>query len=61
MRNVVHHHWNGAAKRCAICDRPFGLARHYVCRTALCSSKCTDRFRLRRDEDRRWLHQAQMA
>jgi hypothetical protein len=61
MRNVVRHRWNGAATRCAICDRPFGLARHYIFRTALCSRKCNDRFRVRRDEDRRWLHQAQTA
>jgi hypothetical protein len=61
MRNIVRHHWNVTTPRCAICGGPFGLARHYVCRTALCSTKCTDRFRVRRDDDRRWLHQAQTA
>ena len=61
MRNIAQYHWNGTAKRCAICDGRFGLARHYVCRTALCSRKCADRFRIRRDDDRRWLHHAQAA
>jgi len=61
VRNITQYHWNGTAKRCAICDGRFGLARHYVCRTALCSRKCADRFRIRRDDDRRWLHLAQAA
>jgi hypothetical protein len=61
MRNIVRHRGNSTTKHCAICDRPFGLARHYVCQTALCLRKCTDRFRLRRDDDRRWLLQAQTA
>jgi hypothetical protein len=58
MRNIQYH-WNGTAKRCAICDGRFGLARHYFYRTALCSRKCADRFRARREDDRRWLYQAQ--
>jgi hypothetical protein len=61
MRNIFRYHWNVTTLRCAICGGPFGFARHYVCRTALCSTKCTDRFRVWRDDDRRWLHQAQTA
>jgi hypothetical protein len=61
MRNTAQYPWIGTAKRCAICDGRFGLARHYVCRTALCSRKCANRFRVRRDDDRRWLHLAQAA
>ena len=61
MRNSAHHHWNGEGKRCAICDGRFGLIRHYVCRTSLCSRKCADRFKVRRDEDRRWLRRPQAA
>jgi hypothetical protein len=61
MRNTAQYPWNGTARRCAICDGRFGLARHYICRTALCSRKCADRFRVRRDDDRRWLHLAQAA
>jgi hypothetical protein len=56
MRNIPQHHpSNSAAKRCAICDGKFGLIRHYVWRTALCSSKCAGRFRTRQDGDLRWL------
>jgi hypothetical protein len=61
MRNFAQFRWNGAAKRCAICDGRFGLVRHYVCRSALCSRKCAERFRLRRNDDRRWLYQAPAA
>jgi hypothetical protein len=61
MRNIARYHWNSPAQRCAICDGQFGLARHYVCRTAICSRKCADRLRARRDDDRRWLHQTQAA
>jgi hypothetical protein len=41
MRNSSQHLWNGAAKRCAICDGKFGLIRHYCCqvhRSALTAS-----------------------
>jgi RNA polymerase-binding transcription factor DksA len=61
MRNIVRRHCSVTTPNCEICGEPFGLARHYVCRTALCSTKCTDRFRVRRDDDRKWLHQAQTA
>jgi hypothetical protein len=42
-------------KRCAICDGRFGLIRYHVSRTALCSNKCVDRFKARRENDRNWL------
>jgi hypothetical protein len=61
MRNTPQHLWNGAAKRCAICDGTFGLVRYYSCRTALCSKKCADRFKIRREDDRRWLRRLQAA
>jgi hypothetical protein len=46
MRNGPQHSWNGAAKRCAVCDGKFGLIRHYSWRTALCSKKCVGRFKV---------------
>jgi hypothetical protein len=42
-------------KRCAVCDGKFGLIRHYSWRTSLCSKKCVDRFKARRQSDRNWL------
>jgi hypothetical protein len=38
----------GMAARCAVCDGKFGLVRHRSWRTPLCSKKCVDRFRARR-------------
>lgn len=61
MRNSQQHLWNGAAKRCAICDGKFGLIRYYSWQTALCSKKCADRFKARRKDDRRWLRRLQAA
>jgi len=55
MRNSPQYLCNGATKRCAICDGKFGLVRYYSWRTALCSKKCAERFKARREEDRRWL------
>ena len=57
MRNSSQCSWNTAAKRCAICDGKFGLVRYYSWRTALCSRKCADRLKARREDDRRWLRQ----
>ena len=54
MRNSPQYSWNGATKRCAICDGKFGLIRHYSCRTAFYSKKCADRFKIRWEGDRRW-------
>jgi hypothetical protein len=55
MRNDVQFLRGEAVKRCAICDRSFGLIRHYSWRTALCSRRCVDRFKSRKENDRRWL------
>jgi len=52
---------HGKAARCAVCDRKFGLVRHYSWRTALCSRICVDRFRTRRESDRNWLTWLQIA
>jgi len=55
MRNnhpTTHH---GSAKCCAVCGGSFGLIRFYSWRTALCSRKCLDRFRARREADYKWL------
>jgi hypothetical protein len=54
MRNSPQHRYD-MAKRCVICDRKFGLVRHYAWRTAACSKKCADRFKARQEDDRRWL------
>jgi hypothetical protein len=53
MHNSPQHH--GIAKRCAICEGKFGLVRYYSWRTAFCSKKCADRFKTRREGDRRFL------
>jgi hypothetical protein len=47
---------SGSAARCAVCDGKFGLVRHYSWRTPLCSKRCVDRFRIRRESDRNWLN-----
>jgi hypothetical protein len=41
--------------RCAICEGRFGLVRHYSWRTALCSKKCVDRLKARRQSDGNWM------
>ena len=61
MRNNLRYLRNGATKRCTICDGKFGLVRYYCWRTALCSRTCADRFKARRDGDRRWLRRVQAA
>ena len=61
MRNSSQYSYNGAAKRCAICDGKFGLVRHYSWRTALCSRKCVDRFKVRQAGDRNWLRRLHAA
>jgi len=50
-----------SANDCAMCGGKFGLIRYYSWRTALCSKKCVDRFRTRRERDRRWLFRTQFA
>jgi hypothetical protein len=51
----------GGATRCAVCDGKFGLVRHYSWRTQLCSTKCVDRFRNRRQSDCKWVGWLQNA
>jgi hypothetical protein len=46
----------GKTARCAFCDGKFGLVRHYSWRTPLCSRKCVNRVRTRRQSDRNWLN-----
>lgn len=55
MPNGSESFKSGKATRCAVCDGKFGLVRHYAWRTPLCSSKCVDRFRARRLDDRNWV------
>jgi hypothetical protein len=52
---------SGSAARCAVCDGKFGLVRHYSWRTPLCSKKCVDRLRTRRENDRSWVSWLQIA
>ena len=54
-------HGSDKARRCAICDAKFGLVRHYSWRTPLCSSKCVDRFKTRRQSDGNWIGWLQIA
>lgn len=49
------------ATRCAVCAGQFGLVRHHRWGTPLCSMKCVDRFRARRESDRTWLSWFQIA
>jgi hypothetical protein len=55
MPNCSESLRSGRAARCAVCDGKFGLVRHYSWRTSLCSKKCVDRFRARKESDRNWL------
>jgi hypothetical protein len=55
MRSCFESHKSGRPTRCAVCDGKFGLVRHYSWRTPLCSRKCVDRFRSRRESDRNWV------
>ena len=51
----------GRAARCSVCDGKFGLVRYYSWRTSLCSKKCVDRFRARRERDHNWVGWLQIA
>lgn len=53
MRNNSHAFHGGRC--CAICGGKFGLIRYYCWRTALCSKRCVDRFKSRREADQKWL------
>jgi hypothetical protein len=61
MPNCSESLESGRAARCAVCDGKFGLVRHYSWRTPLCSKKCVDRFRARRESDRNWVGWLQIA
>jgi hypothetical protein len=52
MRKDIQFRRGKTINRCAICDGNFGLIRHYSWRTALCSRKCVDRFKSRKENDR---------
>jgi hypothetical protein len=54
MANSSESFGFGRSARCAVCDGKFGLVRHYSWRTPLCSRKCVNRFRARRESDRNW-------
>jgi len=51
----LESHRSDKAARCAICDGKFGLVRHYSWRTPLCSRKCVDHLRARRQSDGNWM------
>jgi hypothetical protein len=51
----------GPSRRCAICEGSFGLIRYYSWRTPLCSKKCVERLKVRREEGRKWLRRLQSA
>lgn len=53
--NDDQHHQHRSAARCALCEGKFGLIRYYRCRTPLCSQKCVEHFKSRREDDSRWL------
>jgi hypothetical protein len=55
MHNCSESLRYGRATRCAVCDGKFGLVRYYSWRTPLCSKKCVDRLKARRESDRNWL------
>ena len=61
MLNYSESLGSGGAARCAVCEGKFGLVRHYSWRTSLCSKKCVDRFRARRESDRNWVDWLQIA
>jgi len=52
---------HGTPRRCAVCDGPFGLIRHYSWRTPICSKRCLERLKVRCDESRKWLRGLQTA
>jgi hypothetical protein len=50
MFNSSKNKRHDAPTRCAVCDGPFGLVRHYSWRTPLCSKTCVERLKARRWE-----------
>ena len=57
----LESHGSDKAMRCAVCEGKFGLVRHYSWRTPLCSRKCVDRFKARRQSDHNWMGWFQIA
>ena len=57
----LENHGSDKAMRCAVCESKFGLVRHYSWRTPLCSRKCVDRFKARRQSDHNWMGWFQVA
>lgn len=55
MHNISHSSHHRSVRCCAICGGKFGLIRHYHWRTALCSRKCVDCFKARREAYHKWL------
>jgi hypothetical protein len=57
----LESHGSDKPMRCAVCESKFGLVRHYSWRTPLCSRKCVDRFKARRQSDHTWMGWLQIA
>lgn len=55
MTCLLESHRSDKAMRCAVCEGKFGLVRQYSWRTPLCSRKCVDRFKARRQCDYNWM------
>jgi hypothetical protein len=55
MFNSSQNSQHGAPRRCVVCEGPFGLIRYYSRRTPLCSKKCVEHLKARREENRKWL------
>jgi hypothetical protein len=55
MPHRFESHGSDKGMRCAVCEGKFGLVRHYSWRTQLCSRKCVDRFKARRQSDHAWM------
>lgn len=57
----LESHRPDKAMRCAVCEGKFGLVRHHWWRTSLCSRKCVDLFKARRQSDHNWMGWFQTA
>lgn len=61
MPTCFESHKSGTPTRCAVCDGKFGLVRHYSWLTPVCSRKCLDNFRSRREGDHNWVARLQIT
>jgi hypothetical protein len=61
MPYCFENHGAHKATRCAMCEGKFGLVRHYSWRTPLCSRKCVDHLKARRQSDGNWMGWFQTA